>query len=145
MPFWPIYLVASVGLTIWGAYRGAWLMPALAAVGFVATRFVIEYAPNVAHEVTIANLWLIIAAIMVYKGGAVPGFFFALSALTYPAFLIFGYHIERMGVIPIIADGFAVLALLAIGGGLRGMADSSLDRGGILPWLAHHSLGVALR
>ena len=142
MPVWPFFVVATIGLTIWGWRHSAWDIPALALCGYIATRLSVAYVPTAYLEIVICALWLLVAAIMLYRGGAIPGFFFALSALTYPTLLIFGFRIEYMGLTPFIADAFAVLALLTIGGGIYGMAfNSSTVNSRALGWVQSHSVG----
>lgn len=144
MPVWPFLMGVTALLTAWGAYAGAWKVPALALLGYILMRGVVSL--DAYQEIVACALWLFIAAGMVKIGGAIPGFFFALSALVYPALFIVGFRIEYMGLIAVLADGFAILALLSIGGGYLGMAHYSPDRdSGILAWIADHALGVAVR
>lgn len=167
MPVWPFLMGAAALLTVGGAVVGAWRVPALALIGYIAVRGVMPIAPPELTELAICAVWLTIAAVMAHIGGKVPAFFFALSALTYPALLPFGFRVEYMGIVPIFADGFAIIALLSIGGGLLGMVDrhdvlgaehrdgdersgtiepvSGVSRGGLLAWIADHSLDVARR
>ncbi|MGB1215906.1 MAG: hypothetical protein ACPG4X_21240 [Pikeienuella sp.] len=144
MAVWPFLMGFAAILTLWGWRHEAWVIPVLALCGYVAMRLNISLFPQSVNEIVGCALWLFIAAIMVYKGGAVPGLFFCLSALTYPALLVFGFKIEYMGLAPVIADSFAILAMLTIGGGLYGLSDSRGDNHRILFWLKGHSLGVAL-
>ena len=73
-----------------------------------------------------------------------PGFFFTLSAMTYPAFLVFGVRLEYMGISPIVADFFGALGLAAVGLGLWGTSRLS-GSGGFGDWLSASALGVAAR
>ena len=136
---------AAFLLTLAGWRHGAWVIPALAFVGYVGMRGVMTWVPNELREVAACTWWLCIVGPMMYKGGHVPGVFYAMSALTYPALLLFGFRLEYLGLSPIIAEAFAVLALLSIGGGIVGMAYPHLDRRGFLAWLSANSLGVAAR
>lgn len=144
IPVWPFLMGATAALTAWGWTLGAWKIPALALLGYVAMRGVIGYIPDGLVEVTACAVWLGIAAAMLYHGGHIPAFFFALSAMTYPVFFMFGLRIEYMGLIAVFADGFAICALLCIGGGL-GISHTRSDGFGILGRFAHHSVGVAAR
>lgn len=145
MPFWPFLVLASAGLTLWGWRHNAWLLPALALCGYAAMRLIVAYCPTDYIEVAGCASWLFFAALMVYKGGEVPGFFYALSALTYPVLLVFGFRLDYMALSPVIADTFAAFALLSIGGGIHGMVNSLGDNRGSVAWLKSHSMGVASR
>lgn len=145
MPFWPFFMGTAFLLTLAGWRHGVWHIPALAFAGYVGMRGVMTWVPANAHEVAACTLWLIVAGIMMYRGGYVPGFFYALSALTYPALLPFGFRLDYLGLSPIIAEAFAVFALLSIGGGIVGMVHPNLDRRGFLAWFSVNSLGVAAR
>lgn len=145
MPVWPILMIITAGLTLWGWRHNAWEVPAIAFCGYIAMRALVAYTPAAFLEVAGCALWLFFAAIMVYRGGAIPGFFYALSALTYPILLIFGFSIEYMGLAPIIADVFAACALLSIGGGIYGVANSNLDRSGFLDRVQGYTVGMASR
>ena len=145
MPFWPFFMGAAFLLTLAGWRHGVWHIRAMAFAAYFGMRGVMTWLPPSAHEVAACTLWLIAAGLMMYRGGYVPGFFYSLSALTYPALLLFGFRLEYLGLSPIIAEAFAVLALLSIGGGIVGMAYPHLDRRGFLAWLSANSLGVAAR
>lgn len=147
MSFWPIPLAIALGFTIWGVLigRGAWVLPALALAAYLAVRAIVVVLPTGFHEVTICALWLCICAIMVsLPEGKVPAFFWALSALTYPALMVFGVRIEWLGLSPIIAEMFAACAFIAVGGGLCGVvAFASSDTGRSGDRLAFAAPGVA--
>ena len=145
MQVWPVIIVITAGLTLWGWRHNAWQIPAIALCGYIAMRFVVTYSAAGFVEVAGCTSWLLFASLMVYKGGGVPGFFYALSALTYPALLVFGFRLDYMGLSPIIAEIFAALALLSIGGGIYGMANFSVDNHRFLAWVQSNSMGVALR
>lgn len=145
MAVWPFLMVSTTGLFAWGWLRGAWEIPALALGGYVAMRAIVTYVPPNYIEVVGCASWLFFAAIMIARGGAIPGFFYALSALTYPVLLIFGFRLHYMGLSPIIAEAFAVMALLSIGGGIYGVATASPDNPRPLHWIKAHSVGVAAR
>jgi hypothetical protein len=126
-------MLLTAGLTVWGYARGAWIAPALALAGYVGMRGVMWGLPQTWHEVAACTLWLLVATAMMYHRAYVPGFFYALSGLCYPVFLLIGFPMEYMGVSLIFAEGFAALALLGIGGGIYGMADrSASDRDRLL-------------
>lgn len=122
MAFWPFFMGAAALLTLWGARHGAWIIPALALSGYVLMRLVILLPPDGWREVATCTLWLCLAALMMYHDGWVPGFFYGLSGLTYAALLPLGFRIEYLGLAPILAEGFAIAALLSIGGGIYGVA-----------------------
>lgn len=146
MAVWPFLMAVTAGLTVWGWLRGAWIVPALALLGYIGMRGVMWGLPDVWHEVAACTLWLCISCAMVYNRGYVPGFFYALSGLCYPVFLLIGFPMEFMGVSLIAAEAFALCALLGIGGGLIGMdRDTPAYRGGFLFWPDGAKVGVAAR
>jgi hypothetical protein len=76
--------------------------------------------------------------------GTLPAFFWTLSALTYPVFLVLGVRIEWLGISPVLAEIFAACAIVSVGGGLRGMALDTLGRAGRpLVRGGYHRAGVA--
>lgn len=125
MAVWPFLMLLTLGLTVWGYLRGAWIIPALAFAGYVGMRGVMWGLPQSWHEVAACTLWLSVASAMMYNRGYVPGFFYALSGLCYPVFLLIGFPMQYMGVSLIFAEVFAAFALASIGGGLYGMAGGS--------------------
>lgn len=133
MPFWPFISGIAVALTFWGWRHDAWQIPAIAVVGYVGMRaIVISVDPNY-HEITGCMWWLVICCWLALFGGFAPALLYAASALTYPVMLLFGFRMEYMGLSPIIAEVFALLALLSIGGGIYGKsrdADFSRDHPG---------------
>lgn len=148
MPVWPFLIAITACLMLWGARHGAWLIPALALGGYVGMRAIIWGLPSGWHEVAGCTLWLCVAAAMMCFKGWVPGFFYALSGLTYPVMLIFGFRIEYLGLSPIIAEVFALLALLSIGGGIAGLArhnHAAGDPDRPISWVVSYSAGVATR
>jgi hypothetical protein len=145
MPYWPLVMAVAAGLTAWGWRHNAWEIPAIVFCGYVLMRLVVTYVPPEYIEVTACASWLFFAALMVYRGGELPGFLYALSGLTYPVLLVFGRKLEYMGLASIVAETFAALALLSIGGGVYGMANPPRDSSRPLAWLQGHSVGVALR
>ena len=134
----------TIILTLLGWRHGAWQVPALALAGYVGMRGVMMLLPASIHEVAGCTLWLCVAVAMGYKGGAVPGLLYAGSALTYPVLLIFGYRLEYMGLSPIIAEVFAISALLWIGGGIGGMViNANRDMHRPMVGSAGHSASLA--
>ena len=121
MEVWPFLVALTFGLTVWGYMRGAWIAPALAFAGYVGMRGIMWGLPSAWHEVAACSLWLCVASLMVYNRAYVPGFFYALSGLCYPVFLLIGFPMEYMGVSLIFAEVFAACALIGIGGGIYGM------------------------
>lgn len=148
MPVWPFLMALSAGLTLWGWRVNAWHVPALSLLGYVGMRGIIWGMPAEVHEVAGCTWWICVCALMAMKGGHVPAFFYALSAMTYPMLLIFGFRMEYMGLSPIISECFAALALLSIGGGLYGLErHSGADSGGVRPVgrFVAYSVPVAFR
>lgn len=146
MPVWPFLMAVTAGLALWGWRHNAWEVPVVALSGYVAMRFVVNFTPASYTEIAGCASWLFFAYIMLRLGAWVPGFFYALSALTYPALLVFGFRLEYMGLTPVIAEIFAVLALISIGGGIYGVANSANPDGPrVLSWITSHSVGVAAR
>lgn len=123
-PFWPVMMGLAGVLTIAGVMvgRGAWIVPALALGGYVATRIVVETVPATSawDEIIICAVWLCVSGLMMYAKAWVPGALYALSAMTYPAFVVFGLHIGWLAPPNIIAEVFAILALVFIGGSIGG-------------------------
>lgn len=147
MPYWPFPMGVAALLVLFGARHGVAIVPAIILAAYIAMRGIIAYVPTPFIEVAGCTLWLICAAILCYKQAWVPGFFFALSGLTYPVLLVFGFRIEYMGTAPIIAAIFGMLALLGVGGGILGVSGNTAphDSGGYFDRLAHYSLGMASR
>lgn len=145
MPFWPFFMGTAFVLTMWGLWRGAYAVPLLVFLGYVAMRGVIWGLDAELHEVAGCLVWLVIASLLMERGAWVPGFFYALSGLAYPVLLLFGARLAYLSASAIVAEIFAICALCAIGGGLAGLAHSGSDGVRVLHWLAAHSLGVAAR
>ena len=128
--FWIIPATLCAALTIWGAVigRGAWAVPALALLAYAGVRAIVSHLPPSAHEVAVCAFWLCVCLVMVkLPSGALPAFFWTLSALTYPVLLIWGVRIDWLSPSPVLAEIFAACAIVSVGGGLRGMAS---DPGG---------------
>ena len=121
MPFWPLYIAASAGLTAWGWHRGSISGPLLALVGFVGMRVIVhtisEDQPAL-RELIGGTWWIAIGGAMIYAGWKVSGFFAVLSGLTYPVLAMIGARIVYLGILPVVADAFIILAMATIGGGL---------------------------
>lgn len=149
MPFWPFVMGASALLLAWGLRVGGWHVPAVILATYCVVRVMVMYMPNSLHEVAICAAWLGAAAIMLFLKAWLPGFFYILSGLTYPVFLTFNVRIEYMGISPIVAEAFAILALISVGGGLYGISvtdsPSRSDSDGMLDRLTSYSLGMASR
>lgn len=149
-PFWPVMMGLAGALTITGALvgRGAWIVPALALGGYVATRIVVESisATSAWDEILVCAVWLCVSGLMMYAKAWVPGALYALSAMTYPAFVVFGLHIGWLSLPNIIAEVFAILALVFIGGSIGGTflrPRPGRHRHRSDSRLASHSLGMA--
>ncbi len=159
MPVWPLLIAITACLTVWGWRHNAWEVPAIALCGYIAMRGVVTFSPDAYVdiyifgktstlgylEISACTSWLLFSGVMIKRGGVIPGFFFTLSALTYPALLIFGFRLQYMGLSPIIAEFFAALALLSIGGGIYGVAYPTGYRSGFLDRMATYSVGMAVR
>lgn len=128
MPVWPFISSIAVILTLWGWRHDAWLVPLMAVIGYIGMR-AIAYTVNPDYiEVTGCMWWFVICCFLASFGGFVPALLYTASAMTYPIMLIFGKKIEYMGLSPIIAEVFALLALLSIGADIYGksrVADNS--------------------
>ena len=148
MPYWPIPMTIAAVLMLCGLRWGGWFAPMTVLLTYIAMRGVVSYAPTHLIEVASCALWLCCAAILCYKGAWVPAFFYALSGVTYPAFRVFGFHVEYMGASPIIAAGLGLLALIGMGGGLFGLASGENTGGNhsrVFYNLPHYTLGMATR
>ena len=149
MPFWPFIMGATLALLVWGLRVGGWQVPAVIFATYCVVRAIVMVMPVTLHEIGICAAWLGAATIMLSLKAWLPGFFYILSGLTYPAFLTFGVRIEYMGMSPIVAEVFALCALVSVGGGLYGLSASynspTSDGGGVLSRVSAYSLGVAPR
>lgn len=146
MPAWPFLMLITLALTAWGWTRAAWVAPALAFAGYVGMRGIMWGLPASWHEVVSCTLWLLVAYFMMYNRAYAPGFFYALSGLCYPVFLLIGFPMEYMGLSLIFAECFAALALLSIGGGIYGVDYSPRsNRVRLLFGGAPTSVGMAAR
>lgn len=124
MPFWPFLIAASGGFAVWG-WRiggGAYRVPLILLATYCLVRLIIWGMHPETHEVAMPILWACSALLIAYAGAPVVAVFFLLSGMTYPAMLLFGFRIEYMGLSPIIAEIFAILGLITLGGGLAGLA-----------------------
>lgn len=145
--YWPAPATVALLCLIFGAKKGVWQVPLAVVAGYAATRLCVEFLPPVTHEVGICLIWLCVAISLYLLDDPVPAVLFALSGLAYPAVLLGGivattwgltslplstFKVTWLGIGPIIAEIFAALALLIIGGGIGGLyfnSDSS-DRAG---------------
>ncbi|MEY1555336.1 hypothetical protein AB3Y40_06840 [Yoonia sp. R2331] len=104
-------------------------------VGLLAVRVVLLIPiPIWSHQLAIGVIWLVAAFLIGKLGFALSGVFLTLSGLSYAVLLIFGQYIRFMGLVPIVADAFWILALLSItvGGNGHRFSDSGRDRSGDL-------------
>ena len=106
-----------------GATRGQWIAPAYILAGLVAMRAIMWGLPGNFQEIVAGAVWILIATLLCYHKWWVAGFFVCLSGLTYPILLVFGQRIVTMGLAPIVADTFLILALITVGGGVFGLGD----------------------
>jgi hypothetical protein len=147
---------ATSVLMAFGIYlgRGAWVVPLIILFGYVATRVLVGAlaleSPRL--EYSVGTVWLAVAALLILNGAYLSALLFAASGAVYPVMFAMGYRIEYLGLAPILAEVFAVLALLCIGGGMGGLYNDQrrgLDVGpaataaGPAPSLLRLSLGVA--
>lgn len=123
--------VVAVLLVI-GVWRGPWIGPAIVLAGLLAMRAIV-LLPHGPQEILAGALWIFMAALLCYFKWYVTGFFLCLSGLVYPVLLIFGQRIVTMGLSPVIADAFLILAILIAGGGVFGLGSSNTNSGGLDP------------
>lgn len=149
MAYWPFVMSIAGILTIAGtlAGNGAWRAPLIALFAYIATRIAVENIPSTEtwDEISVCTIWLCASAFMMYHRAWVPGVLFTFSALTYPIFVIFGIHIGWLSLPNIIAEVFAGLALISIGGRISGVILSSSSGNSCRSdnWFLAHSLGLA--
>ncbi len=136
---------AAALLTVWGWLKGAPTIPALALSGYVLVRLALNLLSPVGHEIAVCTIWLFIAFLMMYKEAWIPGFFYTLSGAVYPLFLIFGVRLGYLSPPNILAEVFAICALLGIGGGLAALGSSGVDPDRPVSWFSAYSLGLAPR
>ena len=129
MPFWPWYMALCIGLMIYGRNRGGYHVPAIILCALVAMRGVMWGIDPAWRELAAYTVWLCAAIALMYKGAWVPGALCLLSGVTYPTFLVLGVRFEYLGLSPIIADSFLLLALGAVWLGMVGRSNSGLYRG----------------
>ena len=147
LPFWPLVMGISAVLTLWGALVGSWRAPFAVFCGYLGMRGVMWGLDPSVREVAAFLVWALVA-IQLYRVKAwVPCVAYLCSGVVYPALLLFGFQIVYMGLAPIIAELFALAALISMGGGLyeRTLSNGAPDRhrrrfGAILGSV---SLGVA--
>lgn len=148
MPYWPLPMGLCALLLVWGIGVGAWRVPAVALTAYVVVRLWVTRADPATHEIGIAMIW-IAACLVLYKlHFYIPATAFLLSAATYPALYILGFRLEYLGLMAVIAELFAIVALLSIGGGLGTLTfnhSSDSRHSGIIHNLAHYSLGIQAR
>ncbi len=146
-PFWPIFMGASALLTAWGYLVGAWKAPLAILCGYIGMRGVMWGLEPEVREVAAFLVWAFVA-IQLYRVKAwVPCVAYLCSGVVYPMLLIFGFQIVYLGIAPIIAELFALAALISMGGGLYersiSMGDGVGSRRRFGSVLSVVSLGVA--
>lgn len=133
-PFWPIFAGAAGILTVWGYLVGSWKAPLAILCGYFAMRGVMWGLDPSVREIAAFSVWALVA-IQLYRVRAwVPCLAYLCSGVVYPALLVFGFQIVYMGLAPVIAELFALAALISMGGGMyeRTISTRNPDR---------HSLG----
>jgi len=126
MPFWPFYMAACVALF---ALRRGGAAPLVLLAGLIATRAVDVSLQSPWHEVAALTVWGMVSLTLLLMHNYLLCVLTAVSALAY-ALVIFGVHVERLGVVAVISDAAFVVGVvyLAFGGGghnQRGGADRS--------------------
>lgn len=121
-------MVFAAVFTVAGYFLGAFRAPLIMLLGFIATRGAILVFDGNVKIFAIGLVWIVAAWALGSIGWHKVGFFAALSGLSYPTLFAFGYRIEYMGLLPIVADAFIIAALFfGIGGGLIGLANYRND------------------
>ena len=121
MPYWPIPVTITIALIVAGVRVGAHRVPALVLLGYLAARLWITFGSPVAHEVGMGLIWAIVAMGLIKLHSYIPATAFLLSGATYPSLKLLGFQLEYLGLMAVIAELFAVVALLGIGGGIAGL------------------------
>lgn len=146
MPFWPILWAICAGLTIWGWRHSDWAVPLSALVSYITVRGLtkaITHAPTVdvwgvefgVLGMCVSLVWVSVSMLWAMSGAHIPAAFYTLSALVYPATMALGVHLEYMSVSAILAEIFALLGLLSIGGGIYSASrNSNPDRDSHRPY-----------
>ena len=117
-PFWPIFMGAAGILAIWGLLVGSWRAPFAVFCGYLGMRGVMWGLSPEVREIAAFLVWALVA-IQLYRVKAwVPCVAYLCSGVVYPVLLIFGFQIVYLGLAPIIAELFAIAALISMGGGL---------------------------
>ena len=149
-PFWPIFSGAAGLLFCAGLYvgKGAWKAPLVVMFGYAAMRVVMTWAGDPVQEHAAFFVWFVVFLVLSVRLRAyIPGFAYLMSGSVYPVMAWFGFPIEYLGLAPIIAELFAMAALISMGGGLYdrrpGSRGSRVVRAGSDTILARASLGVA--
>lgn len=148
LPFWPLFTSGAALLVAWGLWvgKGAWRAPAAILAGYGAMRAVMTYAADPVQEHAAFLVWAVAAIVLIYNLKAwLPGVCYLLSGATYPVFVLFGFPIEYIGLAPIVAEMFALFALISMGGGLydrRPLARSSALPAGNHTFLARAATGA---
>ncbi len=146
-PYWPVLMAVSAGLTVWGWRLNAWRAPLIVFFGYVAMRGVIWGLNPEVYEVASFLVWAT-AAILLYRVKAwIPGTAYLCSGAVYPLLRLFEFKLVYHGLAPILAEAFALFALITMGGGLyertRGRHSSGIHPNRFAAFLDSFSLGVA--
>lgn len=148
LPFWPFVMGVAGLLFLAGLRCGAWKAPLIVLCGYLAMRGVMTWADDPVQEHAAFFVWFFVfLGLAVGLRAYIPGLAYLMSGSVYPVMSWFGFPIEYLGLAPIIAELFAMLALTSMGGGLydrwpRSRSAAS-DRSGRDTVLARVSLGVA--
>lgn len=150
MPFWPFVMGAAGVLFLAGLWvgKGAWKAPLAVLCGYLAMRGVMTWAADPVQEHAAFFVWFFVFLVLAVRLRAyIPGFAYLLSGSVYPVMMWFGFPIEYLGLAPIVAELFAIAALISMGGGLYDRRPDSRGRGvvraGSDTLLARASLGLA--
>ncbi len=148
-PYWPVLMGVAAALTFWGTFVNSWRAPLIVLCGYLGMRGVIWGLDRDVWEIGAFTVWAV-GAIMLYRTKAwIPGTAYLCSGVVYPFFLLFDVRIAYHGLAPIVAELFALFALISMGGGLyerTRMGSDRSARGGVgrfgTIW-SNVSLGVA--
>jgi hypothetical protein len=134
-----------LALTLWGWRYGAWQAPAIMLMGYIGMRVAVHTTPDELLILAGFYWWLCVICLLVMIGAYLP------AALLLPAIGFgllmgsLGFRIEWMGLIPVVEEVFALLAILATGGGIYGLSHHWDDSPGLGSRLVALSTGVAPR
>lgn len=149
LPFWPFVTGTAALLFAFGLWvgNGAWKAPLIVLCAYAAMRAIMTYAADPVQEHAAFLIWVVAASALAAIRAWVPALAYFCSGATYPVMQLFGFPIEYLGLAPIIAELFAMAALISMGGGLydrrpytRSAADVRARSGSVL---SRVSLGLA--